>query len=230
MFEVGGNYENRIGKYTVLEVNHPKMTIRYENGETAELNMNIQGRIWENIVAEQEALASSRSVRAERRAAVSTNNFYIKTVSMLAAEEMAAPDWRDRIIAYHESAPDMKVGDRIIYFAIENQVFFAVSTLTGDVYELSKKDRFYDDKVNSQNLYFPIDLDAQIENLEKAVDLESVELESVPDAKKALSKIGTYVQCNEDDFELVAELLTELTEEDDDDDEDVIDDEETFDD
>ena len=228
MFEVGGKYENRIGKYTVLEINGPKMSIRYENGETAELNMNIQGRIWENIVAEQEAKASSRAERAERRGAVSTNNFYIKTVSLLAAEEMAAPDWRDRMIAYHESASEMKMGDRIIYFAIESQVFFAVSTLTGAMYELSKKDRFYDDKLNSQNLYFPIDLDAQTMNLEKAVDLDSVELESVADAKRALSKIGTYVQISEDDFELVAELLTEITEEDDDDDE--IDDEEEFDD
>jgi hypothetical protein len=228
MFEVGGNYENRIGKYTVLEINEPKMTIRYENGETAELNMNIQARIWENIVAEQEAKASSRSARAERRAAGSTNNFYIKTVSLLAAEEMAAPDWRDRMIAFHESASDMKMGDRIIYFAIESQVFFAVSTLTGPVYELSKKDRFYDDKVNSQNLYFPIDLDAQTMNLEKAVDLDSVELESVSEPKRALSKIGTYVQINEDDFELVAELLTEITEEDEDDEE--IDEEEEFDD
>lgn len=228
MFEVGGNYENRIGKYTVLEINHPKMTIRYENGETAELNMNIQGRIWENIVAEEEAKASSRSARAERRAAGATNNFYIKTVSLLAAEEMAAPDWRDRMIAFHESAPDMKTGDRIIYFAIESQVFFAVSTLTGPVYELSKKDRFYDDKVNSQNLYFPIDLDAQTMNLEKAVDLDSVDLESVLEPKRTLGKIGTYVQISEDDFELVAELLTEITEEDDDDEE--IDEEEEFDD
>jgi hypothetical protein len=226
MFEVGGKYENRIGKYTVLEVNEPRMSIRFENGETAELNMNIQARIWENIVAEQEARALSRSARAERRGPGANNNFYIKTVSLLAAEEMAAPDWRDRMIAFHETAPDMKMGDRIIYFAIENQVFFAVSTLTGPVYELSKKDRFYDDKINSQNLYFPIDLDAQTMNLEKAVDLDSVELESVPEPKRALSRIGTYIQINEDDFELVAELLTEITEDDDDDEE--IDEEEEF--
>lgn len=228
MFEVGGNYENRIGKYTVLEINHPKMSIRYDNGETAELNINIQARIWENIVAEEEARANIRTARAERRAAGATNNFYIKTVSLLAAEEMAAPDWRDRMIAFHETAPDMKMGDRIIYFAIESQVFFAVSTLTGPVYELTKKDRFYDDKVNSQNLYFPIDLDAQMMHLDKAVDLDSVELESVTDPKKALSKIGTYVQISEDDFELIAELLTEITEEDDDDEE--IEEEEEFDD
>ncbi len=126
---------------------------------------------------------------------------------------------------FHESAADMKTGDRIIYFAIENQVFFAVATLTGDVYELTAKDRFYDDQ-GSHNKYFPIDLDAQTTNLDKAVTLDSVELESVSDVKKALSKVGHYTKVNEDDFELLAELLTEMTEEEDE--EDDIDDEEEF--
>jgi hypothetical protein len=201
------------------------MTVRYENGETAVLNMNIQGRIWENIQAEIEAKELSRSARAARKAAGSNNDFYIKTVSMLAAEEMTAPDWRDRMTGFHESAADMKTGDRIIYFAIENQVFFAVATLTGDVYELTAKDRFYDDQ-GSHNKYFPIDLDAQTTNLDKAVTLDSVELESVSDVKKALSKVGHYTKVNEDDFELLAELLTEMTEEEDE--EDDIDDEEEF--
>lgn len=225
MFELGGQYENRIGKYTVQEINHPKMTVQYENGETAVLNMNIQGRIWENIQAEIEAKELSRSARAARTAAGSNNNFYIKTVSMLAAEEMTAPDWRDRMTAFHDSAAEMKAGDRLIYFAIENQVFFAVATITGAVYELTTKDRFYDDDAD-QNKYFPIDLDAQMVNLEKAVTLDSVELESVPDVKKALSRVGSYVKISEDDFELLAELLTEITEEDEDEDE--IEEEEEF--
>jgi hypothetical protein len=73
--------------------------------------------------------------------------------------------------------------------------------------------------------YFPIDLDAQSTNLDKAVTLDSVELESVTDVKKALGKAGYYTRISEDDFELLAELLTELTE-DDDDDEDIEDEEE----
>jgi hypothetical protein len=226
MFELGGQYENRIGKYTVEEIDHPKMTVRYENGESAVLNMNIQARIWENIQSEEEAKALSRSARAARSAAGSNNNFFIKTVSLLAAEEMTAPDWRDRMTGYHESAPDMKTGDRIIYYAIESQVFFAVATITGPVYELTAKDRFYDDDASGQNQYFPIDLDAQMANLEKSITLDSVELESVPDVKKALSRVGNYVKINEDDFELLAELLTEITEEDEDDEE--IEEEEEF--
>jgi reverse gyrase len=225
MFELGGQYENRIGKYTVQEINHPKMTVRYENGETAVLNMNIQGRIWENILAEIEARELSRSARAARTAAGANNNFYIKTVSMLAAEEMSAPDWRDRMTSFHESAANMKAGDRLIYFAIENQVFFAVATITGAVYELTTKDRFYDVDAE-QNKYFPIDLDAQVINLEKAVTLDSVELESVSDVKKVLGRVGSYVKINEDDFELLAELLTEITEEDEEDEE--IEEEEEF--
>jgi hypothetical protein len=226
MFEVGGQYENRIGKYTVQEINYPRMTVRYVNGETAELNINIQSRIWENIQAEEEAKALSRSVRATRLAAGSNNNFYIKPVSLLAAEEMTAPDWRDRMTGFHDSAANMKAGDRLIYYAIESQVFFAVATITGPVYELTAKDRFYDDEVGSQNQYFPIDLDAQMTNLEKAISLDSVELESVTDVKKALSPAGTYIKISEDDFELLAELLTEITEEDDDDEE--IEEEEEF--
>ena len=54
MFEVGGEYANRNGKYKVLEINDPKMTVEYEDGTTAELRMNIQERIWENIQAEKE--------------------------------------------------------------------------------------------------------------------------------------------------------------------------------
>jgi hypothetical protein len=63
-------------------------------------------------------------------------------------------------------------------------------------------------------------------NLEKAISLDSVELESVTDVKKALSPAGTYIKISEDDFELLAELLTEITEEDDDDEE--IEEEEEF--
>jgi hypothetical protein len=228
MFEVGGQYANRIGKYTVLEIMHPKMTVRYENGERAELNINIQHRIWENILAEEEAKALSRSARAMRSAAGANNHFYIKSVSLLAAEEMTAPDWRDRMTSYSNSASEMKPGDRIIYYAIETQIFFAVATVTGPIFELTAKDRFYDDQEDGQNRYFPIDLDAQMVHLDKAISLDSVELESVVDVKKSLSRPGTYIRINEDDFELLAELLTEITEEEEEDEE--IEEEEEFDD
>jgi hypothetical protein len=65
-------------------------------------------------------------------------------------------------------------------------------------------------------------------HLDKAISLDSVELESVVDVKKALSRPGTYIRINEDDFELLAELLTEITEEEEEDEE--IEEEEEFDD
>ncbi len=68
MFEVNGSYANRKGRYTVLEVNPPRMLVRYEDGSEAELNMDIQERIWQNIAAEIEARESSRAAREERRA------------------------------------------------------------------------------------------------------------------------------------------------------------------
>jgi hypothetical protein len=65
-FEVNGTYANRIGQYTVLAVNPPKMKVRYEDGSEAELNMAIQARIWENIEAEMEAKQASRMARQQR--------------------------------------------------------------------------------------------------------------------------------------------------------------------
>ena len=68
MFEVNQSYANRKGKYTVLEVNPPKMRVRYEDGTEAELNVEIQTRIWENIQSEEEARVVARTARRRRRA------------------------------------------------------------------------------------------------------------------------------------------------------------------
>ena len=60
MFELNGVYRNRIGEYTVVALNGPRLVVRYADGSEAELNINIQARIWENIVAELEERAHSR--------------------------------------------------------------------------------------------------------------------------------------------------------------------------
>ena len=67
MFEVNGVYANRKGRYTVLAVNPPKMRVRYDDGTEAELRIDMQARIWENISAEFEAQEASRQARAARR-------------------------------------------------------------------------------------------------------------------------------------------------------------------
>lgn len=55
LFEVGKTYRNRAGEYTVLSVDGDQMKIRYVNGGTLMTDVNLQGRIWENIQFEEQA-------------------------------------------------------------------------------------------------------------------------------------------------------------------------------
>ena len=61
---------------------------------------------------------------------------------------------------------------------------------------------------------YPIDIDAHSDNEDYTVALDSVELESLPNFKDLLRRASNYFTINEDDFELLAELLTEVSEED----------------
>jgi hypothetical protein len=212
MFEVNHSYANRRGRYTVLAVNPPKMTVRFEDGEVADLNMAIQHRIWENIQAEEEARNASRG-RAFRRQATQDTQYFIKAISMLVAEELTFPGWKERVAISSDAGQSVHLqpGDRLIYYAIEPQVFFAVATVTGVSVPATAKD-----EAAEQVRYFPIDLDAHAHNLERAISLDSVELESHPKIKDLLNRPDTYIDITEDDFELLAELLTEVTEDEED--------------
>lgn len=53
-FKVGGKYYNRNGQYEVIEIGSTEMVIRYANGETQRVNINLQQQIWENWQIEQE--------------------------------------------------------------------------------------------------------------------------------------------------------------------------------
>ena len=48
-FEVGGRYENRVGKYEVLEIEGKKMTIQFADGTQHSVTVSIQAKIWQNI-------------------------------------------------------------------------------------------------------------------------------------------------------------------------------------
>lgn len=226
MFEVNGNYANRNGRYTVLSMNPPKMTVRYEDGSVADLNIQIQQRIWENIQSEEEAKAATRSAR-QRRINQDTK-FVIKSLSMVMEEDLSIPGWRERTIVVDASGPDLRTGDRVLFFAVENQVFFAVATITGPPLETVPKGFFFSEDELKNLRFYPIDLDEHTYNLDKAVELDSVELESVPNYRRQLQKPNVFLQINEDDFELVAELLTEITEEEDEDFEEEEDEEEDY--
>ena len=210
MFELNGVYRNRIGEYTVLAINGPRMTVRYADGSEAELNVNIQARIWENIVAEQEARAASgRHLRSSNK----DTTHYIKAVSLPPGEELAFPGWQERVVMIPtpELAQRIKPGDRFIYYAVEAQTFFAVVTITGDVFEADPKQHTFTTEAEKV-FFFPTDVDAASADLDHGGTADSIELESYPDFGKLHIEPEAFYRISEDDFELLAEALTEITE------------------
>lgn len=57
MFTRGGQYANRFGEYEVLEISNSTMRVRYlsgsKSGETQDLTIELQERIWQNIQDER---------------------------------------------------------------------------------------------------------------------------------------------------------------------------------
>jgi hypothetical protein len=212
MFELNGVYRNRIGEYTVLAMNGPKMTVRYQDGTEAELNIGIQERIWENIVAEQEVRAASgRHLRQSNK----DTTHYIKVVSIPPGEGLVFPGWQERVVMAPapEMAQRIKSGDRFIYYALEAQTFFAVVTITGDGFEAATKQYTFTTDA-ARAYFFQTDVDATVPSLDHGVTIDSVELESYPDFGKLHMEPESFFRISEDDFELLAEALTEITEDD----------------
>lgn len=211
MFEVNGVYANRNGKYTVIAVNGPKMRVRYEDGSEADLNMRVQGRIWENIVAEQEEKDAKAAIR-RAKAGTTQNKFYIKIISIPDADELMFPGWQEQLVmALPKDAEKIKSGDRLIYYALEPQTFFGVATITGDAKEADPKDYFYTIDLKTAH-FFPVDMDAASINLEHGMPADSVELESYPKLRNMRLIAEMFMEISEDDFELLAETLTEVSE------------------
>lgn len=227
MFEVGQTYANRMGKYTVLEIHDPKMKVRYEDGQEAELNIHIQYRIWENIVTEEE-IKSSRASRARRSSTELGTKFYVRPVDSQTAESLSMRGWKDHVAISEAAGLKLSQGDRIIYYMSEGQVFFAVVTITGDPTEPTVREKAINKRYEQEVLLFPVDVDARAWKIETAVGSDAVEFESQPDMKRLLSHNDIYIAITEDEFELLAELLTEATEEDDEDEVEIEDEEEEY--
>ena len=208
MFEVNETYANRKGKYTVLEVAPPKMRVRYEDGTEAELNVAIQARIWENIQSERDARAAARTRRRRR----DEGDYYIKTLSLEDEEDISVPGWRERITVVPKDGPTLKPGDRILYYAIEDGVFFALGTVTGKAQSGVPTGFFYSEEEAKRLSFYPIDLDEQTYDAKNGVHLDNAELESLPNYRTLLQEANRYLEISEDDFEFLAEWLTELTE------------------
>ena len=65
-FEIGGKYRNRHGEYEVIELEGPKMVIRYSDGNVLETNVEVQERIWRNIQAEEKLKKPNRRSSSRR--------------------------------------------------------------------------------------------------------------------------------------------------------------------
>lgn len=74
-FEVGRQYRNEDGVYTVLRIQEPDMVIQYENGRTLTSAIALQARIWERICEEEanEQVTRSRSAPSSRPRGVRHN-------------------------------------------------------------------------------------------------------------------------------------------------------------
>jgi hypothetical protein len=226
MFEVDGTYANRNGEYRVLAIDGPTMSVEYVDGTTADLKISIQERIWENIVAEREASEKKSSKRSKRKK-TATVNYYIKVCNVAAGEELAFPGWEERVVMApnKETAEKITKGDRLIYYSPEAMTFFAVATVTGDPFEADPK-KYTFTIPESKATFFQIDVDADTGTLSKGVTYDSVELESSADLSTAAAVAETFITISEDDFELLSEVLAEISE--DEDEEVEVDEEEAF--
>jgi len=225
MFELNGTYANRKGKYTILAFNEPKMRVRYEDGTEADLRIDLQERIWENIAVEIEAQEAKKSTRKTKIG--STNQHFIQCISLPDVEELSFPGWPEQVLIVRrpEDVEMVKKGDRVIIYLIELQIFYAVVTITNDGVQKKTKDYFYNID-QKKALFFAFDIDAEALSQETAVSIDSVELESYPNLAKMRLEPDAYLKMSEDDFELLAELLTEVVE--DEEDESIADDDDDY--
>lgn len=218
MFEVNGVYANRIGKYTVIAINPPKMTVRYEDGSEADLRMSVQERIWENIEADFRAaeLARQKSEKKKKKKAPvgQESNFYIKVVSVSEGNELTFSGWSEKVVmqSLNPEDPKLVAGDRLLLYVLEAKAFVAVATLTGKAKRANPSNYFF--KVDAKKMdFFPIDIDAYVTHLDKGYTIDTIELESQPEFKKMSLPPESLLEINEDDFELIAEYVTEVLEE-----------------
>lgn len=217
MFEVGGKYENRHGQYEVTEVNGDRMIVKYADGSESDLKMGIQERIWLNIIAEKEAEATRNNKKKKKT--TSKANHYIKSISSIAEALLNPADIITAVTPTSpKKAPKIVSGDRFIYYSILEKGFFAVATITGDPKKAKASD-YADLNFDEKKIHiYPIDIDAFGASYSKMIYADAFELESQPDYRDLLTEGEMYLKINEDDFELLAEALTEFTEDDDDDD------------
>lgn len=210
MFEVNGVYANRKGEYTVLAINPPKMHVRYADGSEADLRIDLQERIWENILVEREAAKASRRTKRGKKG----TGYYIKVVNIPENDELTFPGWPERVIMgpLPETAVHLKPGDRLIFYDMESKMFFAVATITSEG-KTANPQKYFFTAVSEDREFFPIDIDTTALMLEHGTPVNAIELESQPNFRRLKLEPESFLPINEDDFELLAEALSEVAEE-----------------
>ncbi len=227
MFEVNGVYANRKGEYKVLAINPPKMRVRFlEDDSEANLRIELQARIWENIVVERESQADSQPSQISKPLAASSVNHYIKIISVPVVDEMSFSGWLERVVMASLSGDgsNLNADDRLIFYALETKTFFAVATLVGEAITASPKEYFFTVSAKAAQ-FFSFDIDATSGKLDNGADIDAVELESQPNFKRLRLEAEAFLRISEDDFELLADALVEAVE---DAEEDDVNDEEPF--
>lgn len=211
MFEVNGVYANRKGEYTVVSLTPPLMRVRYTDGTEAELKISVQERIWQNIAVEYEA-AKAKADRSSRRKTASEGEHYIKVISLPTVEELNFPGWAERVVMGPlDGSISLKSSDRPIIYALESKTFIAVITITGEAKQANPKKYFYS-VAEKEADFFPLDVDTVVTLPHNGVPVEAVELESQPSFKRIRSEPESFLTINEDDFELLAEAISEASE------------------
>lgn len=190
----------------VLALKGDKMDVRYEDGTESSLKISIQERIWENIVAEQHA-EEAKATKSKKKT-LSTTSHYIKTLTISEDDDLSIPGLKQRVaVASKETI--LNPGDRLIYYASDKKLFFAVATVTTKPKKGKAIDYQFGPADKTAVHVYPIDVDAHIIITSAAVAVETTELESVSEPTESLAKTDEYYKISEDDFELLSELITE---------------------
>lgn len=198
MFEVGGTYANRKGTYTVLSFNGNKMTVEYEDGETADLKIAIQERIWENMELDVGKLAASKGAKA----GAAKNRFVV--YSIFTDENINNIVGLSKFPLPKEIDKPLETGDRLLFYSTDAQAFIAAATVTS-LNGPSKR--------RKEGPTISVDFDAQVQSLALGLNQSDVELDSIPNVKTELATADKAMPITEDEFETIFEILAEASEE-----------------
>jgi len=227
-FEINQQYANRNGRYTVLAINSDKIHVRYDDGKEAHLKTTIQARIWNNMSIEQQAAVGGQRKQQDtvHESALADGErmigYYIKLINAPSLDEFSFPGWAENVLMVPDEAQaaTIKPDDRVLIYVLNAANFVASVTVIGDMQMENPKVHFYTTAVSSPAPFFPTEVDAVAHNLMDGITYKAIGLDKLADFNKQLEEeyiiAESLIKINENDFENIAELLIELSEDDED--------------